>query len=176
MSFWNLSDDKEKVSTSGAFESGGGNLEPMPEGTNVLAAPVEAGWKNYEGEDYVNLQWQVLAPAEYKNRRVFQKIKVYESDPKKADKAKRMLAAIDANAGGKLMQIEREPSDAELTQCLVGKQMMLRLGLWEINDKRGSWVSAVAPKTGGAAPAAPARAPARAPAATGGDFYDDIPF
>lgn len=172
MSFWNLSDDKEKVSTSGAFESGGGNLEPMPEGTNVLAAPVEAGWKNYEGEDYVNLQWQVLAPAEYKNRRVFQKIKVYESDPKKADKAKRMLAAIDANAGGKLMQIQREPSDAELTQFLVGKQMMLRLGLWEINDKRGNWVSAVAPKTGGAAPAAQPAAPATA----GGIFDANIPF
>lgn len=145
MSFWNTSDSKP-VEASGKFDSGGGNMAPIPDETTVLAAPVEAGWKNYEGEDYVNIQWQILAPAEYKNRRIFQKIKVYQTDISKADKAKRMLAAIDTNAGGKLMSIEREPSDAELTQFLVGKQMLLKLGVWEINDKTGNWVMAVSPK------------------------------
>lgn len=173
MSFWKLSDDKA-VEASGKFESGGGNMEPMPEGTSVLAAPVEAGWKSYEGEDYVNIQWQVLSPAEYKNRRIFQKIKAYDPDAKKADKAKRMLAAIDTNAGGKLMAIGREPNDAELTQHLMGKQMMLRLGLWEINDKKGNWVQAVAPKLTPAAAATPAATPA---AATPEAFTnDDVPF
>jgi hypothetical protein len=171
MSFFKTSDNKA-VDTSGKFESGGGNFEPMPEGTSVLAAPVEAGWKSYEGEDYINIQWQVLAPTEYRNRRIFQKIKVYEPTAAKADKAKRMLAAIDTNAGGKLMALDKTPDDADLTQSLVGKQMMLRLGLWEIDDKRGNWVQAVAPKT--AQTPAPAQTPAAAQ--TEALIDEDIPF
>lgn len=172
MSFFTTSDNKA-VDTSGKFESGGGNIEPMPEGTSVLAAPVEAGWKSYEGEDYVNIQWQVLAPTEYRNRRIFQKIKVYDPTAAKADKAKRMLAAIDTNAGGKLMALDKTPEDADLTQTLVGKQMMLRLGLWEMNDKRGNWVQAVAPKSATATPAAtPAPAAAQQEVLTD----EDIPF
>jgi hypothetical protein len=50
--------------------------------------------------------------------------------------------------------------------------MMLRLGLWEIEDKRGNWVQAVAPKTAAAqAPATPAAAP-KQEALTD----EDIPF
>jgi hypothetical protein len=171
MSFFKTSDNKA-VDTSGKFESGGGNFEPMPEGTSVLAAPVEAGWKSYEGEDYINIQWQVLAPTEYRNRRIFQKIKVYEPTAAKADKAKRMLAAIDTNAGGKLLALDKTPDDADLTQSLVGKQMMLRLGFWEIDDKRGNWVQAVAPKT--ASVPAPAQTPAAAQ--TEALINEDIPF
>lgn len=172
MSFFTTSDNKA-VNTSGNFESGGGNIEPMPEGTSVLAAPVEAGWKSYEGEEYVNIQWQVLAPTEYRNRRIFQKIKVYNPAAEKADKAKRMLAAIDTNAGGKLMALDKTPEDADLTQTLVGKQMMLRLGLWEMNDKRGNWVQAVAPKSATATSAAtPAPAAAQQEVLTD----EDIPF
>lgn len=148
MSFWNTSDNK-KVDASGEFESGG-SIEPMPEGTQVVAAPLEAGWASYEEDEYINIQWVVLAPEEYKNRRVFQKVRVLDSDPKKADKAKRMLAAIDANAGGKLLASGEAPTDQSLTQHLVNKPMMLKLGLWKMDtengERTGNWVQAVAPK------------------------------
>jgi len=176
MSFWNTSDNKA-VETNGNFEAGA-SMEPLPDGTSVIAAPVEAAWKTHEEEDYINIHWAVLAPEEYKNRRIFQKIKVYDQDTKKSDKAKRMLAAIDTNAGGKLIAIGREPNDAELTQNLVGKPMMLRLGLWEIEGKKGNWVQAVAPKNAQQQVAAnTAQQPAQQ-SSTKPDLgaFDDVPF
>ena len=167
MSIWKTSDNKS-VAPSTTFESGGGNLPPIPEGTSVVAATVEARWKEYEGEDYISIQWQVLAPAEFKNRRVFQKIKVNEPEVSKSDRAKKMLAAIDTNAGGHLMAAGVDPTDQSLTQHLVGKPMLLKLGVWEINDKSGNWVQAVSPKAGTAPPAT------AAPAANIVD--DDVPF
>jgi hypothetical protein len=170
MSIWKTSDEKAIVPST-TFESGGGNIAPIPEGTSVIAATVEARWKEYEGEDYISIQWQVLAPGEFKNRRVFQKIKVNEPDVSKSDRAKKMLAAIDTNAGGHLMAAGVHPTDQSLTQHLVGKPMLLRLGLWEINDKSGNWVQAVSPKVGAAPPVK------EAPAAPAANIVDsDVPF
>lgn len=146
MSFWKTSDGKE-VERNTEFDSGGG-FEVIPEGTKLLALIDEAGWKSgFDGEpDLIQIRWTVLAPEGFKNRKVFQKIKVNDPDPSKADKAKRMLAAIDANAGGKLAQINHEPEDNELMGALMNKSMIIRLGVWEFNDKKGNWVSAVSPR------------------------------
>jgi hypothetical protein len=159
MSFWANIEQKTN------FDAG--NAEPLPDGTSVLAAPVEAGWKTYDFEDYVNIQWSVLAPEQYKNRRIFQKVKVNDKD--KGDKAKRMLAAIDANAGGKLFALGKEPTDQDLTQCLVGKPMMLKLGVWDMNGKTGNWIQAVAPRSATQAAPAVSTAPAH-------DLDADVPF
>lgn len=146
MSFWKTSDGKE-VERKAEFDSGGG-FDVIPEGTKLLALIDEAGWKaGFEGDpDLIQIRWTVLAPEGFKNRKVFQKIKVLDPDPSKADKAKRMLAAIDANAGGKLAHIDREPEDNELMGALMNKSMIIRLGVWEFNDKKGNWVSAVSPR------------------------------
>src|SRR5690606_7741125 len=152
------------------FESGGGDIEPIPANTTVLAAPDEAKWDEYDGDYYISVRWVVLQPKEFANRKVFQKIRVEDADPKKADKAKRMLAAIDHNAGGKLAESSEKPTDGALTRNPVNKPMMLKLQGWEIDaddgtKTRGNWVSAVAPRTG-----APKAAPA--PDIAG----EDIPF
>lgn len=173
--FWNTSDNK-KVETGGEFESGGGNIEPIPGNTSVLAACDEAKWDNYEGDHYISLRWVVLQPADYKGRKVFQKLRVKDADSKKSDKAKRMLAAIDTNAGGHLLASGAEPTDEAMTKHLTNKPMALKIQVWEIeaNDgsgmKRGNWVSAVSPKAGASVPAQVAR-PAPAPAAD-----DDVAF
>lgn len=146
MSFWDLSDNSNAKDTGSSFESSS-NMEPIPAGTGVLAAPDEAAWAEYQGDEYISIRWVVLAPDEYKNRKVFQKIRVFESDAKKRDKAKRMLAAIDANAGGKLTASGERPTDESLARCLVNKPMQLRLEVWESDGKSGNWVAAVAPKT-----------------------------
>jgi hypothetical protein len=148
MSFWNLSDNTNAAAVGTTFETGGGDIEPIPNNTTVLAAPDEAKIDSYEGEQYISMRWSVLEPKEYRNRKVFQKIRVFDADAKKADKAKRMLAAIDANAGGQLIASGEMPSDALLTKCLVNKPMLLKLQIWEMNDKKGNWVSAVAPRNG----------------------------
>ena len=180
MSFWNLSDNSA-VDTNGEFETGGGNIEPIPANTDVLAVCDEAKWDDFNGDRYISLRWTVMKPADYKNRKVFQKVRVMDDNASKADKAKRMLAAIDANAGGKLVAAGEEPTDENLTKCLTNKPMVLRLQVWELETeqgekKAGNWVSAVSPRQGGgSAPQQPEPAPAQE-AAGGDDMEDDVPF
>ena len=194
MSFFQLSTG-QAVQATGEFESGGGNMEPLPEGTQVLAMVDQAKWDAHDGEYFVSLRWTVAMPEEYKNRKIFQKIKVKNPDADKRDKALMMLAAIDANAGGQIMALGAEPEDADLAAALLNRPMVLKLGLWKMQnekgeDKSGNWVQKVAPrKKGATAPAAsptaqvprtpaPARpvAPVRAPAVSVADLADDIPF
>lgn len=150
MSFWNLNDSSEKLNTTGEFESGG-DLEPIPAKTQVKAAIDEAKWDSYEGEEYIKLRWNVLAPTEYKGRKIFQKVKVNEPDSKKQDKAKKMLAAIAVNAGGGLLKLTAQPSDQDLQKHLTNKPMALLLQVWSIEKSDGSgtasgnWISAVSP-------------------------------
>lgn len=165
MSFWNTSDNQSAASVGGQFETGGGDMTPIPANTTVLAAPDEAKWEDHNGDYHIALRWVVLQPKEYANRKIFHKLRVEDKDPKKADKAKRMLAAIDHNAGGKLAASGEKPTDESMTRALVNKPMMLKLQVWEIDKDdgtkaAGNWVSAVAPRSGNAAapqaqPAAP---------------------
>lgn len=197
MSFFKLSTG-QAVQASGEFDSGGGAMEPLPEGTQVMAMVDQAKWEEHKGEYFVSLRWIVALPEEYKNRKIFQKIKVKNPDAEKRDKALMMLAAIDANAGGQIMALGAEPEDADLANALLNRPMVLKLGLWEMKNengefKSGNWVQKVAPRKKGAAatptapaaaapaaarPTAPARpvAPARAPAVTFDDMDDSIPF
>jgi len=182
--FWGLSDgDSVKATTS--FELEGGSIEPIPDGTQVLASIDEARWDDKEGAEFISLRWTVLKPETYKNRKVFQKLWVMgnnpnQNDPTKAkaqgDKAKRMLGAIDGNCGGKLMAGGGKPSDTDLQVSLIAKPMIVKLAVWEMTgamgDKMsGNWVQAVSPKENGVAEAPKPQAPKPDSAAS-----DEIPF
>lgn len=127
------------------FEMGGGGIEPIPKNTNVLASIEEAKISEFQGEKTVQLKWRVLKPEAYAKRVIFQKIKCWDADNDKADKALQMLAAIDTNAGGKLMKSGDEPTDMSLSKALLNRPMVLNLQTWEMNDKKGNWVKSVAP-------------------------------
>jgi hypothetical protein len=170
------------VEVSKEFDMGGGDFDPIPNNTLVKAMIENAEWSSYEGSDYINIKWSVLG-GDYNNRKLFQKIRVQDDDPKKAEKALRMLAAIDANAGGKLVASGLEPDDFALTSCLCNKAMMLQLATWAMNGKEGNWVKSVSASSGNKAPT-PAPAATKAPAAKKAaakapsmdSFDDDIPF
>ena len=171
--FWGNLDTN---STTGAFESGGGSFEPLPNGTQVLAHIEDAKWAEDQRsfERYIELKWSVLQPEEYKNRKVFQKVKVLDGEIKKADKAKMMLAAIDKNAsGGKLLSTGKAPTDIEMMRHLSSKPMILKLGVWEMEGKKGNWVQAVAPKNGAKVTDAHKKDATQAPTSTD-EFSDDI--
>lgn len=183
MSFWATSDGSSAQKTEGKFEMGGGDLAPIPDGTSVLAIAEEAKNDEHNNVQFIKVKWRVSKPAEYANRVIFQKVQVYEKDAAKADKAKRMLAAIASNAGGGLFtsmeqRQETMPSDMSLAQ-LCNRPMVLKMGVWELDDKSksGNWVQAVAPAKAGTA-AAPAPAPAQtpAPAPASSINLDEIPF
>lgn len=143
MSFWNLSNNEEiKAEEAGTYEIGGG--EPIPANTQLKACIDDAAWEDYEGDQFINITWTVL-DGEHENRKVFQKVRVRNDDQKKRDKSLRMLAAIDANAGGKLMASDQEPDDNALQMNLVNKPMVIKVDVWEIDGKKGNWVQKVAP-------------------------------
>jgi hypothetical protein len=167
MSFWQTSDNQQ-LDTSGNFEIGGG--EPIPANTALRVMATDAKWDTWEGEESIKIRWDVI-DGEYKNRVVFQKLKVKDADTKKRDKALKMLAAIDANAGGKLMALGSEPSDMDLAQCLLQKPMWIKVQVWEIDGKSGNWVAAV---SGGVKSGATEQAPKPGPVVDDGGVK--IPF
>jgi hypothetical protein len=145
MSFWQTSEGKSATDTTGKFESGGG-IALIPENTTCLAMITEANIANYEGNEYINLAWTVNKPDAYKNRKVFQKVRIFDAETKKRDKALNMLAAIDKNAGGKLSKSDSAPTNETLLH-LMQKPMLIKVMVWEINDKTGNWVAAVSPRS-----------------------------
>lgn len=191
MSFWETADGGNAQQSEGKFEMGGGDLAPIPEGTSVLAIAEEAKNDEYQGSAFIKVKWRISKPAEYANRVIFQKVQVFDKDPGKADKAKRMLAAIASNAGGGLFSAmqqrgEESPSDMSLAQ-ICNRPMVLKMGVWELDDKSksGNWVQAVSPAKAGAAasPVSPNPAVAQPvahqePAQPAADNWDDesIPF
>ena len=178
--FW---ETEEPISTTGEFESGGGNFEPIPAGTQLIAAIKDAVIENTERDgDFIKLQWGVL-DGEYKNRVVFQKIHVFSDDAKKAEKAKRMLAAIDANCGGALIKARVEPTGESIRAALLAKPMYITVMVWEMEGDKGfmsgNWVNAVAPMRKGTTPAPSPATKSKQRAATpppAEEFEDDIPF
>lgn len=163
MSFFTLSTG-EKAQTTGSFETNT-NLPPIPANTELKAAIDEAENKTNDktGEQYIELRWNVLA-GEYKGRKIFQKIRHSDDDPKKADKAKMMLMAVDANCGGKLVKLNRAPTDQDLMTCLAGRPMGIKVQVWSMKKEgteetmTGNWVSAV---SGSGAPKAPSKPAAK---------------
>lgn len=152
MSFWNLSTGSA-AKTDGNANMGGDDIEPIPDGTKVRAMITEATWKdaNEYGPRHINVRWDVV-DGEYLKRVVWQKIKIGEEDKTKRDKAIMMLAAIDSNCGGKLMASGDEPTDMDLMKNLTNTPMLIRVGLWEFNDRKGNWVQAVEGKNNATPP------------------------
>ena len=192
--FWELSDGSQ-LENQTEFDSGGGDFELIPANTVGIAAIEEAKWDGKDGDFWVSIRWRIARPEQFANRVIFQKLKVYGTAMDKdrtatIDKAKRMLAAIDANAGGCLRKVGAEPSDDDLMRCLAGKLMAIKIMVWKMpgndgQERSGNWVSAVSPAGGAkstvtpppAAHAAPspkaAPKPTRAPHAPASSTFDD---
>jgi hypothetical protein len=194
MSFWDLSDGESAATGEKEYEQESGNLSPIPNDSSVLAIIDEAKWQETRDRDaeFISLRWSVMEPAEYANRKVFQKLWVTDDDPnakdadkaaKKRDKAKKMLAAIDANCGGKLAKKAGRPSDDDLALALTNRPMIIKCMVWEMKGSdgtmnSGNWIAAVSPKAKGVDVKA-AKEPARKaePAKSAfDDLDDDVPF
>jgi len=196
MSFWDLSDGESAANGEKEYEQATGNLDPIPDGSSVMAIIDEAKWQETRDRDaeFISLRWSVMEPAEYANRKIFQKLWVTDDDPntkdagkmeKKRDKAKRMLAAIDANCGGKLARKAARPTDDDLALALTNRAMVIKCMVWEMKGtdgtmNSGNWIAAVSPKSKGvsvtAAKAKHVEKASTIAAAFGDDLDDDVPF
>ena len=190
MGFWDLSDGESANTGEKEYEQETGNLSPIPDGSSVLALIDEAKWNETRDEqaEHISLRWSVIEPAEFANRKVFQKLWVTDDDPnakdaekaaKKRDKAKRMLGAIDANCGGKLGPKARPTgkpfTDDDLALALTNRPMIIKCMVWEMGDNSGNWIAAVSPKSKGVS-MAETKAPAKKAAPVSDVDDDDVPF
>lgn len=210
MSFWDLSTGESAKDTGKEFDGGGGDIQPIPNNSVVQAIISKAGWKHKDANDttsprFVELTWDVMAPEEVKNRKIFQKVWVGDYDPEalkkgedkakaKRDKARRMFAAIDANAGGNLVKSGDAPTDESLMMHLTGKPMLVTVMVWSMKgstgeDMSGNWVRKVEANGGEVSLSnEPLPKPSGAPAGggyaggtyggglPGNDMDDEIPF
>lgn len=197
-SFWDLSDGEvANENVKKEYEIPGGNMEPIPNNSYVLARIKEVKWasKKDSHEKFIETQWQVQAPAVFKNRIVFHKLWVADLDPyvkdedkaiQKRDKARRMLATIDANAKGRLMKDAGTPTDQSLALALVDAVMVIKVVEWAIQDSagggtiRGNWVSGIMDKDAETHVGKALPVKESSPASGGGGSFDldddDIPF
>lgn len=138
--FFKTSEDEE-IRLNGRYEYET-ESRVIPDNTVVEAEIEGAVWEQYLGDRFIKLTWCVINGV-HTNRKVFHKLKVYDADVNKADKAKKMLVAIDHNCGGKLLARGVEPTDMDMSLSLLNKPMTLKVGTWEYNGKVGNWVKSV---------------------------------
>jgi len=191
--FWNTSDGESATDTGKEYEQPSGNIDPIPNDSNVLAFIAVAKWaEDKDFNKYIELEWTVEQPQEYANRKIWQKLWLKDPDPraktpeaaaKKRDKALRMLAAIDANCGGKLARSSGEPDNDDLAIALQAKLMTIKVMVWEMQGSdgtqmQGNWIAGVFPKSKGVKVNPDAPKPAAKPATKAGATVDDedIPF
>ncbi len=143
MSFWTKSTGEAAVAT-GSFEMGNGGFETIPAGSRVVAVIEDVKEKEWEGNAYTELKWAVVG-NNFKGRKIFQKLKLKDKEAKNRDKAIDMLVAIDHNCGGKLLAANREPTEMDMNIAITNVPMIIRLQVWETDDKQksGNWVDAV---------------------------------
>lgn len=188
MGFWDLSDGESAVTNETTYESPDNNFDPIPDGTNALAFIEEAKWDEDRDENrYLKIKWRVEKPEDYLNRVIFQKLWILDDDPnvkdadkmkKKRDRAKQMLATIDANAGGKLGRKAGIPSNDDFALALSTRQMVIKCMVWTIKnsdgtENTGNWISAIMPKTHEVKAGTPRPAPKQSVA---DDLDSEIPF
>jgi hypothetical protein len=105
-------------------------VSPIPHDTTVKAQISAIAWATWEGTQYVQATWTVEAPAEYKDRKVWQSFYLMEKDATRLEQTQEMLLGIDANCGGKIAA--SNPNDVnDITDALlgnlIGTTMLLKL-------------------------------------------------
>ena len=130
---------------AGSYDSN--SFETIPDNTKALAIISSAEWRDaneFNGR-HISLTWDIVE-GEFKGRKVFQKIKLFETDKTKALKAQKMLIAIDANCKGAIVAAGVEPTQQGL-QSLLHSPMYIMIKEYEMNGSKGNWVAAVSART-----------------------------
>lgn len=183
MSIFDLSSGEKAVVEGGNFDSSDGFGKPLPNGTDLLASVDSAEWKDVEyksGDQVVKaravkIRWSGLKPSQYENRKVFHNVHINDPfDDKRKDKARKMLFAIDFNAGGKLAKLDAMPTDEDLARALTNALMVIKLGVVGEGEKAMNWVKAVSPRNKTGAVEEVKKVPAKKAAPEIAD--DDMPF
>ncbi len=139
MGYWdNASDEAVK-------ESGKTGFAVIPNDTNALAIIENVCLKKWQDNpEYVSVEW-VLIDGEFKNRHIWQSLRIDDEDEAKANRARNTLLKIYEIAGAK--KPNDRPSNMELFP-LIGKQAGIKILEYKINDKHDNFIGAVVPSAG----------------------------
>lgn len=138
---WSLSTGESATENKDtSFDSN--NFDPLPHNSFHNAVVADIKWDEYDDEEYINVTWQIADESEYKNRKVFHKIKVQAEKATTRDNAIKMLVTLNNIAEADLLSIAA-PTDEDLQRELMGAVAMIKVQVWKIDDKSGNWVSAL---------------------------------
>lgn len=125
-------------------------VQVIPKNTELKGVIEESKWESFTNPEtgveqtFIKNVWCVVE-GEYQNRKVFQKLHVQDDNQGKAQRSLQMLAAIDANAGGKIMAAGHMPDDMMLATSLCNVPMNFVVDVWSINGNEGNHITAVSP-------------------------------
>ena len=116
----------------------GGSLDPMPDNTECQAYITEIEWKEppekaLMQDECIGIEW-TISSGEFKNRRLFQNLRIRSEDEKLHDKGMAILATLYCIAGKDITKITREPGDTELNKILQNLKANLKIGLMKGKD------------------------------------------
>lgn len=186
MSWWTTSTGESAVSNETNFvDENKGFGEPIPEGSYVLAMIDKAQWKNARDSDSqsVNVQWTVLKPEQFANRKVWQNLWIRDAEPflaakgetqkaaERRDRDLKKLSVIDNNARKKLRECPDYPDDTALA-TLNNAMMVISLGVINGNN----FVRDVMEKSHELKVGVAKSEPAKSSGNTSRDLDDEIPF
>lgn len=169
---------QEALSVGKEFEQGA-SFELIPDNTKALAMISNAEWRdaNEHNGRHINLTWDIVE-GEFKGRKVFHKIKLFDADKAKVLRAQKMLIAIDANCKGAIAAAGVEPTLQGL-QSLLHSPMYILINVYtpkDPNSKPVNWVAAVSERKKGQQQTAQQQAPAAQSQEPSINFDEDIPF
>lgn len=154
------------------------SFEVIPDGTKALAVITNAEWReaNQHNERHVSLTWDIVE-GEFKGRKVFQKVKLFDKKETTRLNAQRMIIAIDANCKGAIAQAGVEPT-AQGLASLLHSPMYIMIKVYTPDNpeqKPHNWVCAVSERKCGAQQAQQTQTATKEPSVAFDDS-EDIPF
>lgn len=128
-------DDDEEITGEYVQQSGGGDFPLIPHDTRVLSFIDKTEWgarRNFRNrekeEDCIAVRFEI-EEGEFKGRKISKNCFIKSDDDIQASKDYALFLNIDANAGGKIRSLRREPEYDDLQKYLINKQMVIVIGI-----------------------------------------------
>jgi hypothetical protein len=146
----------ESIEATTSYENSGIQAI-IPDGSQLHANILEATWeeKTQHANQLIKITWYITDKGAYNSFLINQKLHLNDSKASKADKAKEMLATIDANCKGALMKLAAagklvEGDNMQLARALNGGSALLTVAEYSMKrddgtEMVGNWVRAVSP-------------------------------
>lgn len=141
MSFWNSELGEISGTAEHAFKTA---YALIPRGTMHLARIDEFSKQQFASDVYYSITWTITS-GEYMNRKVFQKVRVFDENPQRRHRALNMMKFIYMLFGIK-PESNQEPGQHELNK-FVSKHAVIMVDQWQLEvngeKKEGNFVSAI---------------------------------